>query len=109
MEISMKRSFGLKLGSASLLLAVTCVAVQQFAVADSSTAVSDKEASMFYGGACEGGKAYTTDGKCGTQYVGCFAETNHKTDDTAGSYTATTQNCGVSECGTYTKITRCSN
>jgi hypothetical protein len=115
-EYAMKRSNLLMLCAATLLVAVACIGSQQLATAGPST-VSDHEAAMLFGGACENGHKFSKDSSksCGDvasddkPYKGCKWKQGWKDDGAGGSNLDDgTDNCGVSECGTVTKTKPCS-
>lgn len=109
----MNRSLKLMVYSSTLFVAVACIGLQQYA-SQVSTVVPDQVASVLFGGACENGHKFKLDGHCGQfdddkPYKGCKWKTNYKDDGAGGSYLGDgTDNCGVSECGTYNKTKACS-
>ncbi len=108
----MKKLIALAIGSTALLLSVTLVGAQQ--LAGQSTMVSDQEASLLYGGACEGGHKYTTGNRCGEYgrddrpFIGCRYKTGAKDEGAGGSYVPDPSvPCGVTECGELAKAKPC--
>jgi hypothetical protein len=75
---------------------------------NSSREVSDAEAGLLYGGACENGKAFKKgDNYCGTEYYQCDKGYPLVEQDVDGSFVKEERNCGVSECGKYDSSKRC--
>jgi hypothetical protein len=111
----MKRSSILALLTGTALVALTgFVGLQPDATAGYSAAVSDEQAAMLFGGACEDGHKYKVEGNCGQTddnkpYYGCRYKSDRTDDGAGGSYVEDgTNNCGVSECGTVKKLKECS-
>lgn len=75
--------------------------------------VEEAEAAALYGGACENGWAVFQQGACGVQgqpntpFYGCLYNVDYDSNGAAGSWVATSSNCGVFECGIVDKPKSC--
>ncbi len=103
----MKRLQKLALGSGLLLLAVAGVGLQQGVVENSTTVVSDQQASLLYGGQCEAGTTFGLIDWCNGSDIDCFFMAGYVDTGGNGPQKARRFFCGVKECGGVTRKVSC--